>query len=256
MDNLEEFLQGSNEPEATEAAEAVEAPTEAAETTETAEARARDEKGRFAPKGETPAPEPESASPAPAEPQLDHPALIGERRRRQEAEDRLRALEEQLTRQPQQAEQPQGPPDRWEDPDGYDQWLVSQAANRAREEAREAYLVERIQVAAEEMKAQLPDYAEKIGVFQQMAAINPALGEEMRRAQNPAKYAYDVGKMQIEISQYGGIEKLIEARVAAATQPAPQAAPVPTTLADEQSARGGSAVTGVHVPTLDEILKR
>jgi hypothetical protein len=264
MDNLEEFLQGNNEAPEAEAVETVEAQPEVAEQpeTETEKARARDEKGRFAPKGETPA-EPEGASPAPAEPQLDHAALIGERRRRQEAEDRIRALEEQFktlqqTQQP-TTQQDQGPPDRWEDPEGYDQWLVSQAAERARAEAREAFQVERIAMAAEEMKANHPDYAEKIGVFQQMVAVNPMLADEMRRSANPARYAYDVAKTQIEISQYGGLEGLINARVAAAQAQAPApvaAAPIPNTLADEQSARGGSNLTGAHVPTLDEILKR
>lgn len=254
MDDLDNFLTGS-ETDAPEA-EAVTPEAEATpEATETAQARARDEKGRFAPKGET------DAAPAQTEPQLDHAALIGERRRRQEAEDRIRALEQHFTSLQQQPQQqaPQGPPDRWEDPDGYDQWLIAQAANyagqTARAEAQTAFTTQRIQSAANEARARHPDYVEKIGVFEQMAALNPMLWQEMAQAPNPADYAYNTARIQLEISQHGGIDGLIAARVAAAGAQ-PQATPIPETLADEQSARGGGTATGLRVPTLDEILKR
>src|SRR5512139_675711 len=82
MDNLDEFLKGSEEPaaeietpeqaETPEATEA-EAPEAVADEPPAKDGPVRDEKGRFAPKGDK---EPE-ASPAPEEVKLDHPALIG-----------------------------------------------------------------------------------------------------------------------------------------------------------------------------------
>lgn len=259
MDNLEDFLKGDEAPAAeTETPETPEPVAEAQAPDAEAEAPkgpVRDEKGRFAPKGETPE-QPDSASPAQQEPQLDHAALIGERRRRQEAEDRLRALEQQLQQfQQPQAAAPQGPPDRWEDPEGYDRWLVAQAAETARAEAFNTFQYQRIQMSAEEAKAKLPDYPEKIQVFEQMAQVNPVLMQEMMRAPNPAEYAYNTAKTHLEISQYGGIEGLIAARVQEALKTTPPApTPVPDTLADAQSSRGSSEP--YSPPTLDQILAR
>ena len=262
MDDLDTFLKGDEAPvDAPEAVEpqTVEAP--APETPEVAEAPkgpVRDEKGRFAPKGE----QPEGESPTPAEPPLDHAALIGERRRRQEAEQRIAEYETRLAQlqQPQpQATPTQGPPDRWEDPEGYDQWLVARATNlaasAARAEAYQAFQYQRIQLSAEEAKARLPDYVEKIGVFDQMAQLNPMLLQELARAPNPAEYAYNTAKTQIELNTYGGIDGLIAARVQEALkQPQQAQTPIPETLASEQSAR--TNVQALHVPSLDEILKR
>lgn len=264
MDGLEDFL-SAEQPAETQAAEpapeapveappAAEAPTEAIETpTDTVE-RPRGPDGKFIAKGETPV----TPEPAPQEPTLDHAALIGERRRRQEAEDRIRLLEQQLQQpQAQQPAAPQGPPDQFEDPEGYTNWLVGRASEAARNEAYQAFQYQRIQMSAEEAKAKLPDYAEKLSVFEHMAAANPQLMQELYRAPNPAEYAYNTAKTQLEISQYGGIDGLIAARVQEALKTAPQPAPtpIPDTLADAQSARGTTA-EGLTVPTLDDILKR
>lgn len=260
MDDLDNFLKSDEAPTVeaeAPAPEATEAPApEATETVEQTQQRQRDEKGRFAPKGET-----ESASPAPTEATLDHAALIGERRRRQEAEARIAEYEARLAQyqapQQQQA-QPEGPPDRWEDPEGYDRWLVNQAAVAAREEATQAFNYQRIQAAAAQFQADKPDYQEVIGVFGQMANYNPSLISQMQQAPNPAEFAYRTAKTQLEISQHGGLDGLINARVQQALQtqapPPAQQTPIPETLAGEQSARGSSGV--LHVPSLDDILKR
>ena len=265
MDQLDDFLKGPEAP----AAEAVESP--APETPEAVEAEApeataeeargpvRDEKGRFAPKGAAEQAE-AVESPSTTEPTLDHAALIGERRRRQEAEERLKELERQLQgyQQPQPVtqQQPQSPPDRWEDPEGYDRWLIQQASETARNEAMQAFQHQRIQMSALEAEGRLPDYRDKIQVFEQMAQANPLLMEQMIQAPNPAEFAYNTAKSHLDIQQYGGIEGLIKARVEEALKAqAPAPAPVPTTLAAEQSA-GGPSGQPLHVPSFDEILKR
>ncbi len=119
QDNLDAFLNGDTTAE--QPVEQVEAPEQP-----------RDDAGRFAPKGEPEQPE-AGASPVPEqlkEPELDHKALLGERRRRQDAEARLAELERQLSA-PQTTVQPQTVPDMFEDPAGYTQWLKDEAKREA-----------------------------------------------------------------------------------------------------------------------------
>jgi hypothetical protein len=263
MGDLDGFLKG-NEAEEVETPEAEPETPETPEMPETpeapeakAETQPRGPDGKFVSKGETKPEEPPAASSPEAtpEPQLDHAALIGERRRRQEAEDRLRALEAQLQQQP-KFQQPAEAPDVFADPDGYTRWVAQQAAQQAEAQAYERFQYQRIEMAAQQFAPTVPDYAEKVQVFEQMAQANPSLMQELYRAANPAEYAYNTAKTQIEINQYGGLEGLIKARVQEALKaqvPAPTPAPpVPDTLAVEQSARAPAA--GHQPPSLEEIL--
>lgn len=264
MDNLEDFLKGNAEqPEAVEETSAPE-PTIEAEapevTVEEPKGPVRDEKGRFAPKGETVAeePAPQVASPATQEPPLDHAALIGERRRRQEAEDRIRALEEQFAKLQQPSPQPEGPPDLWEDPEGYDRYLFEQAAMVAEERAMHAVQQQRIYESAIRARSKYADYDAAHATFGEMVQANPGLFQQMVSAVDPAEFAYTTAKTEMEIRQYGGLDKLVEARVQAAlaaqTQPVPTPPSIPDTLADAQSARGNTPA--FTVPSLNDILKR
>ncbi len=264
MDNLDEFFKAdepeveAEAPETPEVAEAPEAPEAAAST------QPRGPDGKFIPKGETQPEAPaQSAPPAPEEPQFDHAATIGERRRRQEAEARAAELEQRLAQleqrfQPQQ--QPQTAPDMFEDPEGYTRYVAAQAAETARSEAYQQFQTQRIEMSAAQFAPTVPDYADKVQAFQQMVQVNPALLQELYRSPNPAEYAYNTAKTHLEIQQYGGIEGLIKARVEDALKaqaPAPVEAtptpPIPDTLADAQSSRGSSADTN-HVPSLDDIV--
>jgi hypothetical protein len=215
MDEIDDILNGNDEAEAVETPQPETQP-EAAEAEVKTEGPARDEKGRFASKGEKEPEAPEAESPsAKEEPQIDHPALIGERRRRQEAEDRLRHLEQQFQQmqQPQQFQQPAEAPDMFEDPQGYTQWIQHKAAEQATARAYEQFQYQRINTSAAAFAPNVPDYAEKVQVFQQLAQGNPALLQELYRTPNPAEFAYNTAKQHLEISQYGGIEGLIKARV-------------------------------------------
>jgi hypothetical protein len=99
-------------------------PSEQPETPAEQESRARDDKGRFAKKGE----QEEGASPAPEQrsDEYEGAATIGERRRRQDAEQqrdeyrtRLEALEQKFNQLPNPQQQEPAPlPDIWEDPEG------------------------------------------------------------------------------------------------------------------------------------------
>jgi len=266
MDNLDDFLKGENEapepeaeapetPETEAEAPQPEAEAEAPEVEAKDEGRPRDEKGRFIPKGEK-----EEASPPEAEERIPVKALQEERRKRQELEAQLMQMQQHLQQPPQQQQAPQGPPDRWEDPEGYDQWLVTQAAHAARAEAYQQFQYQRLAESGNRLRQSTPDYEEKIQVFGQMANANPSLLAQLVQAENPAEFAYNLGKQQIEIAQYGGIDGLIQAKVQEAlskAQPAPveqkPSLSIPETLADAQSARGSESAAFNPTP-LESIL--
>src|SRR5436853_4856515 len=104
--SLDEILNGTEAP--APEAPAVETPAVEA-APEASPERPRDEHGRFLPKGDEqqPVEAAPGASPAPTnEPPLEHPALIGERKRRQAAEQEREQLRQQLAA----LQQPPQPP--------------------------------------------------------------------------------------------------------------------------------------------------
>lgn len=257
MDSSIGDILNNNEPAPEAAVEAppeAETPVEAVETPPETVERPRGPDGKFIPKGEAEAPAPvESAPPAPTEEShIPIAALKDERSKRQIAEDRARQLEEQLRQLQQPQAQPQAVPDRWEDPEGYDQWLIAQTTETARQAAIEAVQIQRIQQSVASFAADKPDYQEVITLYQQMALQNPGLDQQMKAAENPAKFAYDTAKLQLEIQQYGSLEGLIEARVAARQAEALQSLPAqlpqstPPTISSDRSvgARSGPAWSG------------
>lgn len=212
----------------------------------------RDEQGRFAPKGETePDPEPvdPGASPAPVEaatPPLEHPALLGERRRRQEAERRAQELEAALARyqpQPQAQPQPQGIPDQFEDPEGYNAWVINQAAAVAEQRMQQRLIDASEQIA----RSKYADFDDKLGKFAELAQANPLLVQQMAMAPDPAGFAYDFARKAMAVEQYGTVDvealkaKLREEIMAEETAKLPRP-PVPTTLATERN-------VGARTPT-------
>jgi hypothetical protein len=232
-------------------------PTPPADPAPTAD-RPRGPDGKFIAKGDAQPVDPAAAGapPAPQEPTLDHAALIGERRRRQDAEERYRVLEERLNK----LETPAQPaPELWDDPDAYFNHRLTGVMPQLTEQIKAELRADRIRESATEARSKYQDYDQAIDVFHEIAAQNPALYQQMEMARDPAEFAYSKAKSELEIRQHGGLDGLIEARVKAAlekAQPAPvQTPPVPDTLADAQSARGSSAET-LHIPTFDEILKR
>lgn len=239
------------------------------ETPEASEGPARDEHGRFIPKGEeTPATTPAAAPPAVQE--VEHsppPGLIEERRKRQEAEQRANALAQQLQQFQAQQQPAQEPyfPSVYEDEAGFAAGLQQQAVQLARQqmmpEVQQQVQQVRIEIAREMMGAAHPDFAETEAAFFQMAEQNPVLKQEMLQQANPVRWAYDYAKKAAEVRQIGSldiaaIKAAAIAEYQATQQPAP-AAPqqqIPTSLADQQSARltGAGAPTGP--PTLAQIL--
>ena len=261
IDGVDDFLKGS-EPET----EQVETETpEVAETPqpEPKDDRPRDEHGRFAPKGETQPETPEPSAPPALEEQHTIPpkALQEERRKRQELEQQLNEIRQQMASQ-QQPQQPR--PDFWEDQEGYLQHYGEQILTQAEQRALARFEERLIARSANAARAKYEDFDDTVAVFADMAKANPALEAQLRQHENPGEFVYTTAKTQMELAQYGGdMSALIEAKVRAelekaqAQQPKPEPAPqpqIPETLAGAQSAKSGTIAAGP--PTLDSILGR
>lgn len=181
MDPLE-FLdapEGADEPVATPAAEAEPAEAPAAETppAEVApEEQPRDPAGRFAPKGETP-----EAAPAREVSKVPLGELLNEREKRQRAEAELERLRQQA--------QPDTPPDRFEDPEGYE--AFQQRKQDARFEQLEAARVnDRLnfseRMARKDHGAETVEQAKKWGLAQ--GQQNPQFAQTVLRDPDPYEY--------------------------------------------------------------------
>jgi hypothetical protein len=132
------------------------------------------------------------------------------------------------------------------------QTVLPDITERIRSELR----VERVKESADDARARYQDYDQTIDVFHQLATQNPSLQQQMLMARDPAEFAYKTAKTHQEVTQYGSIDQMIEAKVAERLKAQPAPTPIPDTLADAQSSRGVSADTVTSPPTLDQILGR
>lgn len=229
----------------------------------------RDEAGRFAAKGEEQALEPvEGASPAPEvaeQPVLDHPALLGERRRRQESDQRVAEsdqrvaiLERQIadlqSQQPViQPVQPPEAPDPWEDPMGFADWTSKRSVEAAMQNLtpmiEQRFAQQRVQASFAQASTKYPDFQERWDAFAAMEETNPALTQVALQQPDPAEYAYRVAKNFEMAKQMGALDvdalkaKLREEIMAEEVAKLPN---LPTTLATLRSVgtRGGPEWSG------------
>lgn len=264
--DLDSILNGDDQPvQEIETPEAPETQTEPEATPEpTAEepnGPVRDEKGRFAPKGET-----EGVSPTPEkEPEFDHKAVLGERRRRQEAEERARQLEERLTQIERRFQpQPEAIDDdlMYTDPAKYRQLMAAEIRREVQQEAKglteQSAITVRMDVSEMLARKSYADYDEKLGTFRDMVAENPNLAAELARQQDPAEWAYQKAASWSAIQEVGSIDALrekIRAEVLAEVQPARPAPVIPESLADAPAA-GASGVVPQAPLSLDAIIGR
>lgn len=221
---------------------------EATEPQET-EGPVRNEKGQFAPKGEN-----EGSSPEPVteEPQFEHAAVIGERKRRQDAEARIAALEQQI--QQAQQEPPAPPPSIWEDEQGALQHHGDTIAARATFNARldmSEMLASQAHQDFDEMKAK----------FVEMMGLNPALQQQALAAKHPWEKAYQIARNAAKMEALGAVDvadmeaKLREQIVAELTASRPAQTALPHSLADAPAGRG-SVQPGQQPFTLEDIIGR
>jgi hypothetical protein len=245
MDEVEDFLKG----------EVVEQPVETPEVVEQPEGPVRDDKGRFAPKGDTPE-TPESAPPALEEDNQPVPvkALQEERRKRQELERRLAEIESR--QQPQPAPAPA--PSMWEDEQGWQQHFGGQVVSEA---VQQATLNARLDMSEMMVRQSHADFEDKKATFLTLMQDNPLLHQKALSDPHPWNFAYNYVKNHERMEQLAAVDvseleaKLREQIKAELAQQQPAPAPtIPTSLADAQSAR--SSTVAASPPSLDDILGR
>lgn len=239
MDNLDELFSNGETISADVTAE----PEVAAEP-ETGPVR--DDKGRFAPKQTGVEPEPETVTEAvtPAADKLPPETFKGlqdERRKRQEAEQRIAALEQQLQSLQTPAEPPAPPPSIWEDEQGFGQHLVGQATSQASFNAK-LDMSEMLASQAHE------DFDEMKARFIEMMDANPSLQQQALSARHPWEKAYQIAKNAAKMEALGAVdvtdlEAKLREQIKAELEAQQPAAPavLPVSLADNQSSRGVAA---------------
>jgi hypothetical protein len=265
MDNsIGDFL--NDEPTAE-----VETPT-AEPTQETAEQQTeenglqRDERGRFKSKDETGVETPQPAEVAAAEPvppteqpdrlpQAEYAALRDERRKRQELEQRLAAIEAaQTQRQP----EPQQPPvDFWDDPQSFMDARMNQLGQTLLQQWEQRETAKRLDQSEQAARSKYADYDNAFAAFQQAVQTNPQLAYELASSDNPGEYAYRKGKTALTLSSVGSLEEYEaqlrakwEAEVRAAV-PQPRVTLPSTTAADQTVAGRGAPVFAGPTPISD-----
>lgn len=241
-----------NDESAEEAAAPVAEATPQPEPEEPGGGPARDEHGRFAAKTgveETPEPVP----PTDKLPQEDYKAIREEREKRQAAEARALALEQQLQSQ---QEPPAPPPSIWEDEQGWQQHFGSQIAQQAAFNAK-------LDMSEMMTRQANPDFEDMKGRFLEMAQANPGIVQQALSDPHPWAKAYSIAKNAARMEELGAVdladlEAKIEARLREEMQgqsPLPNAPQtLPPTLTGERNvgARTGPAWAGP--PSLDQLL--
>lgn len=251
MGSIDDIL--NDEPNAEPVVEAVaEAPEpEAVNEPQSAEP-VRDDRGRFAPKGEN-----ESASPAPVvEPPLDHAAVLGERRRRQEAEQRAQTLAAELEalRNP-----PPPPASIWDDEQGWQQQFGNQVVTAA---VGEASLNAKLDMSEMLVRQANTDFDEMKEQFLKLAEENPVLRQQALADPHPWNKAYLIAKNHKAMSELGAVDvdslrAKIREEILAETAQQPttrQPASLPPTLSNERNVGSRTGPEWVGPKPLSELL--
>jgi hypothetical protein len=123
-----------------------------------------------------------------------------ERRKRQDLEQQLAQYKQQP---PPQAEPPKP---FWEDPDGaVAQYQKTIEATKA--EFAQNFFKQRLEFTEELARVKYPDYNEVVEVFKEVAQQAPGLVQQCMTSQNPAEFAYKLGKHHKEMRDVGSIEE-------------------------------------------------
>jgi len=202
------------------------------------EAQPRAPDGKFASKeqGEKPADEAASAPPAPEPEAVPVKALQDERRKRQELEAQLAALQQQAAQQP--------PPSIWEDDQGALAHVQEQAVSQA---VQQATFNARLDMSEMMVRQANPDFDEMKSRFLAMAEENPALRQMALKDPHPWNKAYTLAKNAAKMEALGTTDVgELEARLRAkweaelaAKMPRPS---FPTSTANDGSVSNRGAV--------------
>lgn len=123
-----------------------------------------------------------------------------ERGKRQELERRLALLEAEKTPKPE--EKPF-----FDDPEGA---LKKQKDEISRQLAqlRSEIATSRLNTAEAMFRRNHPDFDEKVAVFGDLLSKTPGLHQKWMEALDPAEFAYETGKANLELKEAGGIKEL------------------------------------------------
>jgi hypothetical protein len=134
-------------------------------------------------------------------------ALRDERQKRQQLEAQLEQYETYFSQLQQQAAQPPAMPDMYEDPGGYTAWIAAQVRDHVMQEVQQAGeqygSTTRAEVSELLARQKYEDYEQKIEVFKQAMIENPFLIDQVKRAADPANFAYQAAGKYLEAKQYG-----------------------------------------------------
>jgi len=226
--------------------------------------------------------------PADAEGRLK--ALIGERKKRQETEQKLSERDKEFaelkkrledvegrgqpqSQQPTPAAKPAEVPDPWLDPEGYARHIQAETEKRT--------FATLVTVSQGVMRSKHDDYDDVEKIFRDECKSNPYLAKQLRDSAFPAQFAYEQGKRLMALREIGDdpaafrakIEADIKAKIeaeksapppsaqpspapAASAPPTPQPPPPPPSLAGVTSSAPRKATAKFEGPTpLDAILK-
>jgi len=253
--SLEDMLSDKDLPEATETEEAEGTKEQEAgeETTET-EAEKEAETEETEEKKDDSTPESKASETTEDEPWTKK-AVLDERRKRQELEQRLRDIE--AKKEPEQA------PDWWADPE--------KAAQHQSQQIEARLYQQKVELSQDFMRSQHEDYDDMEARFMEMAQENPTLRTELQKSANPARFAYETAKKAAEydaikdVDSYKAkleaeVRKDVEAKLrkeleAEQEKKAKKEAAIDPSLASTSS-KGGLKSDDYAGPTpLDEILK-
>lgn len=151
-----------------------------------AEEKARDpETGKFVKQEEKP------AAPQQSEKEVAfQKAMMEERRKRQELENRLKSLES--------AKPAEAPKSFWDDPEA--------ALKRTQEEVQRVAMNTRLATAEAIARSRYNDFDDKIAVFSELVQSTPGLQAQCLAAPDPAEFAYKTAKNHLEIKEFGSID--------------------------------------------------
>jgi hypothetical protein len=98
-------------------------------------------------------------------------------------------------------------PDVHQDPDGHAAWIAGQVRDQVMREVRQAGerygAMTRAEVSELLARQKYEDYEQKIEVFKQAMIENPFLIDQVRRAPDPANFAYRAAGQYLEAKQHG-----------------------------------------------------
>lgn len=246
--SLDELLSGDAPAEETaapaEPAGEPETPTETA-----AEARARDEKGRFAPKGEE-----EDAPPASDKAKGLEAATVAERKKRQDVETQLASVMAELEALKNPPQPPAPPPDIWEDTQGWQQHFGGQVVNQASVNAN-------LNMSEMLARDKFDDFDEAKAEFLALAEKNPSLAEQALSDPHPWRKAYQIAKNHKAMSELGAtdvatLEAKLREKILAemASSAVPQGTAIPASLTNERNVGSRSGPAWAGPKPLSELL--